>query len=53
MFYFKSENGEWVTGLEIHLPDGTVLNAENQLSKDGWEWFDAPPPEYLEWINKE
>jgi hypothetical protein len=44
MFY-KFENGEWFKGNEIHFPDGTILNKDNQIEKDGWKWYDVQPYE--------
>jgi hypothetical protein len=44
MFY-KFENNEWLTALEIHFPDGTVLNSDNRIEKDGWKWYDEQPYE--------
>jgi hypothetical protein len=44
MFY-KFENNEWFTALEIHFPDGTILNSSNRTEKDGWKWHDVQPYE--------
>ena len=49
MFY-KYENGEWLSGNEIHFPDGTVLNSENKESKDGWFWSENEPEDYALWV---
>lgn len=49
MFYKKLNDTEWLTANEIHFPDGTISNAENKTSKDGFIWFDEAPEEYLEW----
>ena len=42
MFY-KFENENWESALEIHFPDGTILSADNKIEKDGWVWMDSPP----------
>ena len=42
MFY-KFENGEWISGNTVHLPDGTILSKDNKESKEGWFWSDEPP----------
>ena len=54
MFY-KEDNGEWWTGVIVHLPSGEVLT-EKEHSKNGWVWYDEPPKKYLSWLeikNKE
>jgi hypothetical protein len=51
MYYKKEEDGCWNVGNRIDFPDGTTLNSENKLSKDGWEWYDEPPQEYLDWLD--
>jgi hypothetical protein len=52
MFYkFNTETNEWYFGNEVHFPDGTKLTADNKETKDGWEWHDEPPQEYLETHN--
>jgi hypothetical protein len=54
MWFKKNlETGEWYVGNEVHFPDGTKLNAENKQSKEGWQWLDEPPQEYLEWLEKQ
>lgn len=47
MFY-KNDNGKWFKGNEVHFPDGTVLNSENKIEKDGWFWSDTQPADYVE-----
>ena len=42
MFY-KFENNEWLTALEIHFPDETILSSSNRIEKDGWKWYDEQP----------
>lgn len=42
MFY-KYMNDEWMTGLLIYFPDGTILSPENRIEKDGWRWYDEQP----------
>jgi len=49
MFY-KEDNGEWWTGLIVHLPSGEELNENNTVNSYGWEWHDTPPQEYLDWL---
>lgn len=51
MYYKIEEDGYWNVGNRIDFPDGTTLNSENRLSKDGWEWYDEPPQEYLDWLD--
>jgi hypothetical protein len=52
MFYkFNTETQEWYFGNEVHFPDGTKLNAENKQEKDGWQWHDEPPQEFIDWQN--
>jgi hypothetical protein len=53
MFYLKDNMSNWFTGIEVHLPDGTVLNEKNKTNKYGWEWYEEPPEEYLEWIKNQ
>jgi hypothetical protein len=51
MFYKQDENtGEWYSGNEVHFPDGIKLNIKNKQSKDGWQWHDITPQEYLDWL---
>lgn len=45
--YYKYENGEWFIGTEIHFPCGTKITASDKEAKNGWEWHDEPPSEYL------
>ena len=55
MFY-KFENGEWLSGNEVHFPDGTILSKDNRIEKDGWKWYDVKPYEdkdVLTWVNEE
>lgn len=42
MFY-KLENGKWLSGSTVHLPDGTILSKDNKVDRDGWFWMDSPP----------
>lgn len=53
MFYLKNTDGNWKIGNKIYFPDGTILSKENKKSKDGWEWHENPPAEYLEWKAKQ
>lgn len=53
MFYHKDNLGNWQSGQEIHLPDGSILSVKNRENKQGWEWHDEPPEEYLEWLEKQ
>jgi len=41
-----------MVGFKVEFPDGEVLNKDNKGSRDGWEWKDEPPEEYLEWKEK-
>ena len=49
MFYKKEENGNWVIGLIVCLTDGIILDENNKLEIDGWEWFDESPEDYVIW----
>lgn len=49
MFYKKDDNENWYSGNNIHFPDGTILNKDNKIEKDGWFWSDEEPQEYLNW----
>jgi hypothetical protein len=51
MFYKKTDEGDWYTGNAVHFPDGVILNKDNKVSHDGWEWHEEPPQEYLDWID--
>ena len=54
MFYkINTETEEWYEVNEVHFPDGTKLNAENKQSKDGWQWYDEAPQEYLDWLSEQ
>jgi hypothetical protein len=47
MGFYKFENGEWLHATQsVHFPDGTVLNADNKNSHDGWEWMDEQPIDF-------
>lgn len=48
MFY-KHEPGGWMSCSVVKLPTGEILNEENKISLDGWEWHDEPPQEYIDW----
>jgi len=52
MFY-KFDNGEWFKGIEVHFPDGTILNHDNKIEKDGWKWFDEAPKEFIDFQSKQ
>lgn len=52
MFYKKENEESWMVGFKVEFPDGEVLNKDNKGSRDGWEWKDEPPEEYLEWKEK-
>lgn len=50
MFYKRdSNNGFWLTGYVVNLPNGVALSSENIINDEGWGWFDSPPKEYLDW----
>lgn len=56
MFYKKENNGNWVIGKIINLAkafDYEVLTKSNKQSKNGWEWHDTAPQEYLDWKEKQ
>lgn len=48
--WYKFENGEWLIGNKIIFPDGFILENNHTESRDGWEWHDTPPQEYLDFI---
>lgn len=54
MFYKKEENN-WFVGVEITLPTDhvNILTESNRVNDHGWEWFDTPPQEYLEWLDSQ
>lgn len=53
MFYKYNENTDnYNKGLTITLPSGQQLNESNKLELDGWEWFENPPQEYLDWKDR-
>jgi hypothetical protein len=55
MFYNKINN-DWYCSLNVHLPApdlGVHLSPENRLELQGWVWYDEPPLEYLEWLEKQ
>lgn len=41
--WYKFENGEWLEGNKIYFPDGTILEHNHEVEKDGWKWYDEPP----------
>lgn len=52
--FYKKIDDEWfsvsiVTNINYHLCEDNKDDFEYPL--DGWEWFDEPPVEYLEWID--
>ena len=49
VYKYDKENDSWIVGKEAKFPDGTVINEKNKKSKDGFEWHDKPPKEYLKW----
>jgi len=52
MFYKITEEG-FDTANEIHYPSGIKLTVETKDTieeNDGWEWYDEPPQEYLDWV---
>ena len=48
MFY-KKINNKYYKGKIINLPSGIILNEDNKENDDGWEWFDEPPIQYIDW----
>jgi len=52
MFYKKFENGDWIKAPKVYLPDEdkTVLSEQNKTTKNGFEWYDEEPQEYLDWL---
>jgi len=52
MFYKKEKINEeivWKTAKQIQFPDGTIINKDKIINRDGWVWYDEAPQEYLEW----
>jgi hypothetical protein len=51
MFYKKFENGDWIKAPKVYLPDEdkTVLSEQNKTTKNGFEWHNEDPQEYLDW----
>lgn len=50
MFYKKFENGDWIKAPKVYLSDEdkTVLSEQNKTTKNGFEWHDEEPQEYLD-----
>lgn len=50
MIYKKDSNGVWTTGKKVIFPDGQVMDENNHdFKRDGFEWHDEPPAEFLKW----
>ena len=53
MWYkYIEETNEWLSGNEVHLPNGTVLKDDRSVQEDGWFWSDNEPEDYILWIEK-
>lgn len=53
MFYKLENNGQWLCGIRVTLPNGTVLDSSNKLEVGGWLWYDEEPILYTEWVNSQ
>lgn len=42
----------WLTGNKVEFPDGTILKDNHQETKDGWNWHDEEPAEFVQWQNE-
>lgn len=53
--FTKKENDNWFMGTEVTLPTDPVniLTESNIVNDYGWEWFDEPPQEYLDWLDSQ
>lgn len=50
VYKYDKENNNWIIGNEARFPDGYIINETNKTQKDGFEWFDEIPIEYIEWL---
>lgn len=54
MFYKKEEDSSWLIGKVIKIgTSGEILDENNKENEYGWEWHDAPPQEYLDWLEEQ
>ena len=51
--WYKQNNEEWLTGNKIEFPDGTTFKDNHEDTKDGWQWHDEAPQEYLLWLEEQ
>jgi hypothetical protein len=52
-FYKKISDTEWWFAPNFVYHKNYSLEKDgDRKSIDGWNWFDEPPKEYLEWQNK-
>lgn len=54
MFYKKEEDSSWLIGKVIKIgTSGEILDENNKENEYGWEWYDEPPQEYLDWLEEQ
>lgn len=52
VYKYNIEDDYWIIGKEVRFPDKTVINKDNRITKDGFEWFDKPPIKYIKWLKE-
>jgi hypothetical protein len=56
-FYKIDENGDWLYAPNfVETSEYSLyreLKDEYEYPIDGWQWYDEPPQEYVEWLNSQ
>ena len=48
--YKKDDQGHWGNYSKVIFPDGQVMDENSHdFTRDGFEWHDEPPQEFLTW----
>jgi len=50
--WYKFNGNEWIIGNKVEFPNGYILHNNHNESFDGWNWYNEPPQEYLDWIEQ-
>jgi len=55
--FYKNENGDWIyASTKVIFPDTSEILVENyqdyEYPINGWEYYEYPPQEYIDYINK-
>lgn len=54
MWYKKLDDGSWSVGNKVVIPSNpnapVVLELNHNAKVQGWEWFDTPPQEYIDYM---